>query len=182
MIGWKKFAGAAALTLACAHAWAGPTLSFSAPTGAGDTFGVDVKVADIADLYGYQFSVDFDPALLRLDASTLGDFVTANHYDADPGTIDNAAGMLGYAYGSLFSSTAGASGSGALLHLEFTRLMGGTSTLGFSDVAFLDSGLNDIAVTAVPLDVGAVPEPASLALLAAGGIAALARRRTRTTA
>lgn len=191
MNGLKKIAGALALTLACAHAWASPTLTFStpsAPVAAGSTVNVDVRIADVADLSAYNFSVLFDPALLHLDGAGVGAFLaTGGDTFSDAGTIDNAGGALTLTFGSLLGGGAGANGGGVLLSLQFDALANGTATLNLSDLLFLDSAGNDIAVMAGAgiVQVGAandVPEPASLALLAIGGVAALARRRTRARA
>ena len=166
---------------------AGPALaqqlSISAspnPVQTGQTFSVDVMISGITDLYGYQFSLSFDPALLHANSSSEGSFLSsAGSTFGDPGTIDNTGGMLSSAFYVLNGAVPGATGSGMLIHMSFTALAAGTATLNFSDVIFQNSALADIAVTAQPgtVAVTAVPEPASLALLMAGlGFVAWRRR------
>jgi hypothetical protein len=187
MIGWKKIAGAAALTLACAQAWAAPTLTFSTPStpaAVGSTVNVDVRISGISDLYGYQFGVLFDKTLLQFDSAVTGSFLTGGDtsvfgfYDADP-----ADGTLDFVFDSRIGAQSGASGDGVLATLTFDTLAAGISGLDFTNVLFLDSTGTDIAVAAIDgtLQIGApasaVPEPASLALFGIGGAAALLRRR-----
>ena len=150
------------------------------PAQVGQSIGLDVMISGVQDLYGYQFSLSFNPALLQANGGTEGSFLSAGgatYFDA--GSIDNSAGTVSYAFGLLSSAVPGVSGSGTLVHLNFTALAAGTTTLNFSDVIFQNSQLADITVTAVPgsLTVTAVPEPASLALLMAGlGFVAWRRR------
>jgi hypothetical protein len=184
MIGWKKIAGAAALTLACAQAWAVPTLTFSTPStpaAVGSTVNVDVRIAGISDLVGYQFGVSFNNTLLHLNGVSAGSFLNGGDmtsfgsYDADP-----TDGTLDYVFDA--TPGAGVSGDGVLATLSFDTLGAGISALSFLNVEFLDSSLNDIAVVATPgaLQIGApasdVPEPASLALFGIGAAALLRRR------
>jgi general secretion pathway protein D len=183
---WKKNLAAALLSFACAQAWAVPILSVS-PTPAtaapGARLGVDVMIKDIADLYIYQFSVAFNPAVLQVGTLNLGNFLEGSGVATfgDPGMVDNSAGTISFAFNSLLGPEAGVNGSGLLLHIDFDTLGAGMSALDFSDVLFLDSRLNDIAVSAVSgaVTVAAadVPEPASWMLVGLGAAAAGVLRR-----
>jgi hypothetical protein len=188
MNGWKKYLGAALLSVACAQAWAVPTLNITpSPANAtpGSSLGVDVTVSDIADLYTYQFSLAFDPTVLQAGTVSLGNFLEGSGVATfgDPGVLDNAAGTISWVFNTLLGPEAGVGGSGLLLHIDFNTLAPGTSGLNFSDVLFLDSSLADIAVNAVngsvtvaaaPTDV---PEPATWMLVGLGAVAAATLRR-----
>lgn len=183
---WKKTFCAALLSVACVQVWAMPTLSVS-PTPAtaapGSMLGVDVMIKDIADLYIYQFSLAFDPTLLRAGTPRLGNFLEGSGVDTlgDAGLVDNTAGTISFVFNTLLGPEAGVDGSGLLLHVDFDTLKAGSSALDFSDLLFLDSFGNDIAVSAlagtVTVASADVPEPASWMLLGLGGLAAGALRR-----
>lgn len=180
----------AALLLALSlPAFALPTLSANAgpnPAVAGAPLNLAINIADIADLYAYEFTVHFDPSLLSATAVGEGGFLgTAGTTFSGAGTIDNVSGTISFIFNTLVGNVAGASGSGILANISFDALAVGGAAISFSDLLFLDAGLNDIAVSAVSLTlpIGAetdVPEPAGYLLLGAGLLAAgVVRRRQR---
>lgn len=173
----------AGLLAACSHAWAAPTLSIVTtpnPSQVGSVVDVDVRIADAADLYGYNFSLNFDASLFRAIGVSEGAFLgSAGATDFGYVGIDNAAGNVSYVYGFLFGPEPGATGSGSLARIQFEAIGIGRGAFSFSDLLFLDSASNELAVT---VDAGAqadVPEPASYALFGIGlfGAAALRRRK-----
>jgi hypothetical protein len=187
---WKHFI-AAVLLGASTQAWAAPILSFSTGPAAqvGSTVTYNIAIDDIADLYSYQFSINYDARYLRALNVTEGAFLgTAG--STVSGVLGMDTGLIDFVYGSLLGPTPGASGSGLLASITFEAIGAGTSALSFADVIFLDSVGDDIAgltalsgqgvVLADPGGPVDVPEPASVLLFGAGlaGAAALRRRNT----
>jgi hypothetical protein len=187
---WKHFI-AAVLLGASTQAWAAPILSFSTGPAAqvGSTVTYNIAIDDIADLYSYQFSINYDARYLRALNVTEGAFLgTAG--STVSGVLGMDTGLIDFVYGSLLGPTPGASGSGLLASITFEAIGAGTSALSFADVIFLDSVGDDIAgltalsgqgvVLAEPGGPVDVPEPASVLLFGAGlaGAAALRRRNT----
>lgn len=187
---WKHFI-AAVLLGASTQAWAAPILSFSTGPAAqvGSTVTYNIAIDDIADLYAYQFSINYDARYLRALNVTEGAFLgTAG--STVSGVLGMDTGLIDFVYGSLLGPTPGASGSGLLASITFEAIGAGTSALSFADVIFLDSVGDDIAglsalsgqgiVLAEPGGPVDVPEPASVLLFGAGlaGAAALRRRST----
>jgi hypothetical protein len=176
---WKNYLLAGLLGV-CAQAFAGPTLTTATTATTGAMVDVDVTIADIADLYAYQFTLNFDQALFKVTGVSEGAFLaTAGATFSDSGLVDNGNGTISFVFNTLLGPEAGASGSGNLLHITFEALGAGSSALGFSELMFLNSALNDINVDVAPssIQTQAVPEPASYLLFGAALFAAGALRR-----
>jgi hypothetical protein len=162
---------------------AAPTFTFTSQAGQqhpiGSTFSIDVLATGFTDLYAYQFSVNFNPAIVHVLGVTEGGFLSAGGSTFfDGGTVDNANGTVSFVFDTLISAVPGVSGSGVLAHLDLQALQVGTSVFSLTDVLALDSLLNDITVTATPIAL-VVPEPGTISLmfLAAGAGMFLRRRR-----
>lgn len=177
----KIFAGM--LLAASTQAFAVPTLSVNAlpsPVVSGGKVDLAVNISDITDLYGYQFTLSFDAALLKASGFKEGSFLGgAGATFSDGGTIDNATGTISYVFNTLIGAGAGASGSGELGHFVFDTFGNGIAALTFSDVLFLDANQNEIAVVADGASVQVVPEPESFLLVGIGLLAAAVVRRRR---
>jgi Cohesin domain len=180
----QHIVGTAALALGIGvmgGAQAAPTLTLTpspTPVFVGGTLSLSIGALDFSDLYGYQYTLNFDPALFRAVASREGAFLqTAGTTFFDGGVIDNTSGAVSFVLGTVLGPGAGATGSGQLASFDFLALGPGAGTFGFSDALFIDSNLNAIPVALSSLSVTAVPEPTILSLLAVGGLALLLRRR-----
>ena len=175
----SRAAGACALALALlSPVHASPVLQMSTATTA---TGIDLTVSaqDVADLYGYQFTLNFNPALLTALAGTEGAFLPSGGSTFfDPGSIDNIAGSISFAFGTLIGAIDGVDGSGDLATFSFDVLQGGFANFSLSDVLLLDSQFAEISVETRDL-VAQVPEPATLWLAAIGLFAVLGARTRR---
>jgi hypothetical protein len=182
-LNWKaSLCAAACAALMSTPALAGGAVLSTAavpdPALPGGSVSVAVSVSDIVDLYAYQFSLLFDPALLQATGVSSGSFLAdGGPTFFIPGTIDNGTGRIGFIVDTLQGATPGVSGSGLLASISFDVVAAGTSALNFENVLFLDSMLGDIQMTVQAGSVTAVPEPASMLLMGLGIAALLALRR-----
>lgn len=142
----------------------------------GDTFTIQVSIADALDLESFQFDLAFDPLIVQaFDVGvTPGAALPSDWFFTSPGFVDNAGGqILGVsAFGSAFS------GGGVIAEIQFTALMAGVSPLTLSN-AFLNLSDQGFGVANGQITVtgaATVPEPTTLALLAIGLLGFGARR------
>ena len=167
----SRAVGASALALALlSPVHAAPVLQMSTVNSA---TGIDltVSVDGIADVYAYQFTLNFNPALLTSLAVTEGSFLSAGGATFfDQGTVDNVTGSVSFVFNTLISFVPGVSGDGDLATFSFDVAQAGLANFSLSDVLFLDSNFSDISVETRDLvaQVGQVPEPASLWLAGVG--------------
>lgn len=118
---------------------------------AGDTVRVDLKISNVAALFTFQAGFLFDPAKVNITASAIteGGFLSNN--GADPvlrfaGSVNNTSGYVQFFSYTLQGALPGKSGSGTLLHLDFTM-----KVTGFSDIYIIEQRLiADDAVTLIP--------------------------------
>ena len=188
---WKNLV-AAVLLGACAQAWADPILSFGTNGGQavlGSTQDYAVNIADVSDLYTYQFSINYDARYLRALGVTEGGFLaTGGATLGSTGFIDDGAGTISFIYNTLYGGGPGVSGSGLLASIRFEAIGVGSAALSFADVLLLGSTGDEFAFDAASAQitivdgVADVPEPASILLIGAGLAAAAALRRRKFVA
>ena len=179
----KVLAAAAfgALVMGAAHA--DPVISLNVspnPAAVGNTVLVNVNISGAVDVYGYQFSLLFNPAVLQATSSTEGSFLPSGGSTFFvAGTVNNTLGAVNFTVGTLLGLLPGVTGNGTLATLSFNAASLGTSTLGFRDVVLFNSELVDLTAQLQGGVVTVVPEPSTWLMFGLGlaGVAGLARRR-----
>jgi general secretion pathway protein D len=179
-----KHAIAFAVYLASAMALTGATLSILPTTTtvvSGQTFTLDVAIADANDVYAYQFDIGFDPTLVQATGVMAGPWLSTGGATLFlPGVIDNAAGTVAATAESLQSMVPGVSGAGTLARVSFVSVGAGTATVSPFSVLVLDSTLFGITVDTATAEVmiNPIPEPSTILPTACGMLVlALAVRR-----
>lgn len=157
-------------------------------TSTGAIVTVDVNIANVTDLYGYQFDLTFNPSILQAVSSSEGSFLTSGGSTFFiNGSNDNVGGTVAATADTLLTAVNGVSGSGELAVFTFDAIGTGTSALTIQNETLLDSNLNLIADTttggAVTVSSGTVAAPEIDPASAFGGLtlllAAIAVLRSR---
>ena len=92
----------------------------------GDTFTLRLNAANMTDLAGWQTDIVFDPALLKANSITEGNFLKqgSGRTFFQKGTINNKQGKIA-GIKAARTSTGGANGEGTLLSVRFTAVANG---------------------------------------------------------
>lgn len=161
------------LTLALAMpVVAGPITLVPSASGlnVGDPLTLTIQATSLTDLYAYQFSLTFNPAVLSAVTTAAGTFLPSAASLFMPAQIDNTAGTLTFLSETLIGGVPGISGNGPLATVSFVALAPGTSAIEFSNVLLLNSSLGEVTSNwnNTSVSVTDVPEPSVLVLLLAG--------------
>ena len=130
---------------------------------------VDIRIEAVADLYGADVRLSFDPAKLKVqDANTAvaGIQVHVGTFPDPTGgrgfvvlnSADNIAGQIAYAV-TLLSPASPVSGSGVLARVTFQAIGEGTSPIAFTSAALSNPQANPIAVTTEGGQITVTPGP-----------------------
>jgi cohesin domain-containing protein len=112
-------------------------------TSTGTVITVDVDVANVTDLYGYQFDLTFNPNILQAISSSEGSFLSSGGSTFFiNGNNDNVGGTVSATADTLLSAVNGVGGSGQLAVFTFNAVGNGTSTLAIQNETLLDSAFN----------------------------------------
>lgn len=116
----------------------------------GEIFTIDIIVdsAD-GDVYGAQYELYFDNAVLNATSQTQGTFLSQDGESTNVfvNTINNTLGKIVYSE-TRMGSPAGVTGSGVLASITFETIKSGTSALTLSYVMVMDSNKEEV-MTAV---------------------------------
>jgi hypothetical protein len=129
----------------------------STQVGVGQTFDVNVRVENIADLYAFSTTIRFDPAILEVvdaDGSASGVQISrGSFFPTDPNqghvvqnTVDNGTGQIDFAI-TLLGSTPSLSGSGTVATIRFHAKAAGTTPLAFSSLQLINSSATAFPAT-----------------------------------
>jgi len=156
------------------------SVSSPATVSQGDTFAVDVDIAEVIDLFAYQLDLNFNPSILQATGTiTEGSFFQSGGGFV-PGTIDNTLGSITSSADTLLGPSPGIDGNGTLIEFQFLAVGAGTSVLDLANIILLDSTLSNIEFTTTNASVtvtgsGPVPTPEpSILMLLAGASGAVA--------
>ena len=156
-----------------------PTISAPSVTvGVGDAFTIPISITGATDLTSWQFDLAFNPAILQANLVSEGPFMSSFGTTLfTPGVIDNGTGLISLVADSYVDIPPNPSGSGVLANIDFLAFAPGVSPLTFSNVFLNLSGQGFEIVNG---QTTAVPEPATMILLASGlgflGMRRLSRR------
>lgn len=168
----------AVLTTAATSALATPTFDLAGSSVAvGQPLHVTARAADIADLFGFQLTLNFDPSLVQFVSVDEGSFLRSGGSTFfDGGSPDNVAGTVSFVFDTLVGAINGVTGSGDLARFEFASIRPGLAAFTLSDVLAVDSSLNTIGVQTRAAALG-VPEPSTVAAVLLGMLSLVAVRR-----
>jgi hypothetical protein len=99
----------------------------------GDTVTIDIDAEDVTALAGYDFIIQFNPAVLEFVGQTDGGFTgsTGRQMSCPSPIIDNSLGFVQFGCGSYNTTPEGPSGDGRLATARFKAKATGTSDLLF---------------------------------------------------
>ena len=107
------------------------------PIHTGETFTLDIHAENIFDLAGWQFDINFDPAILEAISVTEGNFLKADGVSTffHGGSIDNTAGKIEKLNAARLSLQ-GTTGTGTLLQVTFKAKSAGETQLTLQNFQF----------------------------------------------
>ncbi|MFH1859487.1 MAG: lamin tail domain-containing protein [bacterium] len=114
----------------------------------GGTYTVEIRVEDVVDLYGWQASLYFNPAILRVIAVEEGGFLRGTGTQIYWNSPDNGTSSLKNIVCTRMGTSTAVSGSGTLACIKFKVI--GTSTIMPSYLQMGSVILSDSEATSIP--------------------------------
>jgi len=124
----------------------------SAKKTVGSTLSVSVNVANVSNLYGYDFKLYYDTRILDVKNVTEGTFLKGkgstffkvkemkDNYNSTHGRV--------WLYSTMLSPAKPASGSGTVAIIEFKGVKAGTATINLYDTKLVNSNSGRINISA----------------------------------
>ncbi len=144
----------------------------SSSVSLGGNFTLDINIANVTDLYAFQFDIGFGPSVLQAMGVLEGPFLaTGGNTSFFPGFIDNGAGNITFIADTLLGPGPGVNGGGTLVILQLLASGVGTSTIDISNLILLDSSLNQIDATTesgMVTVTSPIPEPSGILMVGFG--------------
>jgi general secretion pathway protein D len=141
----------------------------------GDTFSVGIAVTGAGNLFGFEFDLDFDPAVVRATGIVSGGFLPVFMGILPPIVVESDVTGSNANYAEVAIGLFGTPvGDGILATIQFEALATGVSALTLNDVVLSAPLGGVIAVDSLvngSVDVAgviALPEPATVLVLAIG--------------
>jgi len=133
-----------------------PKMITGPPPKIGETFDVNITIANVEDLYTWQAGMTFNASVLECVSIAEGEFLKRAGATTlwTPGSINNDTGTISYSGCSRTGVASGVSGTGQLMRITFKVKGNGNSTLHLTDVLLLDSDL--VSITPVTIVDGHV--------------------------
>ena len=103
-----------------------------------DSFTLTLTANSVTDLFGYALDIVFDTTIIALANSQFGVFLDAEGITVTSQMIQTTPGTLIIGQ-SRVGAVAGVTGSGALLTLDFTAVIAGSTTIAFQNAGAFDS-------------------------------------------
>ncbi len=114
----------------------------------GETFTLDVVIAEVSDLYGFQFNVEYNSTILQFQALGHGNFLSRNGQD-NVFCVDynnQTAGLVKNIACTRMGKSS-VSGSGVLGTVTFKAIKSGTSDIKISNAQLVSSKVEKIEST-----------------------------------
>jgi hypothetical protein len=116
----------------------------------GGNVDIGIQISSASNLYGFQFDIKYNPAILNYSRMAEGIFLNKNKADGTFCVPIQPKSSAGKSYVTVactrLGPVGGVSGDGLLESVTFTSIGSGTSELAISNLKFVDTNVKEIAV------------------------------------
>jgi hypothetical protein len=122
----------------------------SRPVVSGENASFDVEIASVSNLYGFQFDLEYDSAILQFSSASEGSFLSKNGQDSTFCVQPKASSRGSADYVTIACTRLGAiggvAGSGVLESVIFTAKGSGTAQPNLANIKLVDSSARRIEI------------------------------------